>query len=367
MNTYIPGTEKDIRILGRVGGKEEPAFFWTGSGIEFTVDGSELSIEFITDYEIYEQWIRVEIDGFSMIRTALPKGRSTLTIYRNMNPDNVRKIRVVKEVQPMMADKSGLLIVSEIHSDGKLRKLQPKKYKLEFIGDSITSGEGLAGAYGVWEWNSAVFSTKGHYVLTTADNLGADYRIISQSGWGVCSSWDNDPRRTLPRYYEQVCGLLSGRGQLEAGAGEKYGFDAWQPDAVMVNLGTNDASAFQNNAWVDENTGESFKQKLNADGSFEEKSLERFETAVYNFLVLIRKNNPKAHIVWLYGMIGRVMEPYILETLERYKMDYNDENAAYLQLPDLKTEWMGANNHPGVPSHGAAADVITEYLRGILK
>lgn len=27
MNTYIPGTEKDIRILGRVGGKEEPAFF----------------------------------------------------------------------------------------------------------------------------------------------------------------------------------------------------------------------------------------------------------------------------------------------------------------------------------------------------
>ena len=135
----------------------------------------------------------------------------------------------------------------------------------------------------------------------------------------------------------------------------------------MVNLGTNDASAFQNNAWVDENTGESFKQKLNADGSFEEKSLERFETAVYNFLVLIRKNNPKAHIVWLYGMIGRAMEPYILETLERYKMDYNDENAAYLQLPDLKTEWMGANNHPGVPSHGAAADVITEYLREILK
>lgn len=367
MNTYIPGAERDISILGRIAEKKEPAFFWTGSGIEFSTNGSELSIEFITDYDIYEQWVRVEVDGFSMIRTALPKGRSTLTIYRNMNPDNVRKVRVVKEVQPMMADRSGLFLISAVHSDGQLKKLPAKKYRLEFIGDSITSGEGLAGVYGVTEWNSAVFSTLGHYVLTTADSLDADYRIISQSGWGVCSSWDNDPNRVLPKYYEQVCGLLSGRGQLEAGAGEQNDFDAWQPDAVMVNLGTNDASAFQNKAWVDENTGESFKQMLNADGSFEEESLARFETAVYNFLVLIRKNNPKAHIVWLYGMIGRVMEPYIVETINRYKKDYNDENVAYLQLPDLKTEWMGANNHPGVPSHRAAADVITEYLREILK
>ena len=367
MNTYIPGAERDIHVFGRTADREEPVFFWTGSGVEFTVDGSELAVEFITDYEIYEQWIRVEIDGFSMIRTALPKGRSTLNIYRNMNPENVRRVRIVKEVQPMMADKAGILIISAIHSDGKLKRLEPKKYKLEFIGDSITSGEGLAGAYGVWEWNSAVFSTLGHYALATANNLDADYRIISQSGWGVCSSWDNDPNRVLPKYYEQVCGLLGGRGQLEAGAGEKNDFDAWQPDAIMVNLGTNDASAFQNKAWVDEITGESFKQELNPDGSFEEKSLARFETAVYDFLVLIRKNNPKSHIVWLYGMIGRVMEPYIVETLNRYKKDYNDENVAYLQLPDLKTEWMGANNHPGVPSHRAAADVLTDYLKGILK
>ena len=367
MNTYIPGTEKDIRILGRVGGREEPAFFWTGSGIEYTVDGSELSVEFITDYEIYEQWIRVEMDGFPMIRTALAKGRSVLNIYRNMNPENVRKVRIVKEVQPMMADRAGILFISAVHSDGRLMPIEPKKYKLEFIGDSITSGEGLAGAYGVTEWNSAVFSTLGHYAVTTADRLDADYRIISQSGWGVCSSWDNDPRRVLPAYYEQVCGLLEGKEQLEAGSGEKNGFEAWQPDAVMVNLGTNDASAFRNKEWVDEKTGMSFKQKTNADGSYEEESLNRFKTAVYNFLVLIRKNNPKAHIVWLYGMIGREMEPYILDTLNRYKSDYGDDNAEYLLLPDLKTEWMGANNHPGALSHGAAADVLTEYLRGKLK
>ena len=73
MNTYIPGVDSDIHILGRTASRQEPAFFWTGSGIEFMVDGSGLSIDFITDYEIYEQWIRVEVDGFTMIRTSLPK------------------------------------------------------------------------------------------------------------------------------------------------------------------------------------------------------------------------------------------------------------------------------------------------------
>lgn len=366
MGTFIPGVDSNIHVFGRVANLQKPVLFWTGSGVEFLIDGSELSIDFITDYEIYEQWIRVEVDGFNMIRTSLSKGRSTLNIYRNMNTDSKRKIRIVKEVQPMMADRQGFLIVDAIHSDGQLMPLEEKRYKLEFIGDSITSGEGLAGAKGITEWNSAIFSTLGHYAGTTADRLDADYRIISQSGWGVCSSWDNDPRRVLPKYYEQVCGLLSGKTQLESGAGDKNGFTSWQPDAVLVNLGTNDAFAFQSKAWVDESTGETFEQKLNPDGSYEAESLARFEDAVYNFLVMLRRDNPHAHIVWLYGMIGRTMEAYILDALNRYRVEHCDDKVSYLQLPDLKTEWMGANSHPGVMSHQAAADVLTDYLREIL-
>lgn len=366
MNTYIPGMDKNIHIFGRTADRKEPAFFWTGSGIEFMVDGSELYVEFVTDYDIYEQWVRVEINGFSMLRTPLAKGRSTLCIYRNMKPENRRRVRILKEVQPMMADRSGMLFMDSVHTDGRLMPLEEKKYRLEFIGDSITSGEGLAGAYGVMEWNSAVFSTNGHYVPTVADSLNADFRIISQSGWGVCSSWDNDPKRVLPRYYEQVCGLLCGRAQLEAGAQERNSFDKWQPDAVLVNLGTNDAFAFQNKPWVDGQTGEVFAQRLNEDGSFEAESLERFGNAVYNFLVLLRRDNPKAHIVWLYGMIGRIMEPFILKAIERYRKAYNDERVSYLQLPDLKEEWMGINNHPGKPAHQAAAEVITKFLKNIL-
>lgn len=367
MNTYIPGVEGNIHILGRTADRPKKAFFWTGSGIEFAVNGSELYIDFTTDYDIYEQWVRIEVDGFSMIRTALPKGRSSLCIYRNMNPENVRRVRVYKEVQPMQSDKAGVLYIDEVRTDGELRSLPQKQYKLEFIGDSITSGEGLAGACGVTEWNSCIFSTQGHYAVRTAENLNADLRIISQSGWGVCCSWDNVPDRVLPRYYEQVCGLLEGSGQIEAGAGDKNNFAAWQPDAVLVNLATNDGFAFFNKPWVDERTGIEYAQRLNEDGTYERESLDRLMKSIYDFLVILRRNNPDAHILWIYGMLGRGMEPYIIEAVNRYKKDMNDEKVSYLQLPDLKEEWKGANNHPGVLAHKAAADTITAYLKEILQ
>ena len=134
----------------------------------------------------------------------------------------------------------------------------------------------------------------------------------------------------------------------------------------MVNLGTNDASAFRMDAWVDEKTGRIYKQEKNPDGSCEQDSVDRFENAVYQFIALLRKNNPNACIIWMYGMLGREIENYIVETVDRYKKDNMDDKVSYLRLPDLESGWAGANNHPGAPSHHAAAQTIIEYLRGLL-
>ena len=60
------------------------------------------------------------------------------------------------------------------------------------------------------------------------------------------------------------------------GAFEENNFDSWQPDVIVVNLGTNDAGAFNSPEWKDEVTGETHKQKLNEDGTFNEEDLECF-------------------------------------------------------------------------------------------
>ena len=127
----------------------------------------------------------------------------------------------------------------------------------------------------------------------TAESLNAEYRIISQSGWGVFTSWDNNIHANIPEYYEKVCGLVTGEKNEVLGAFNENDFDSWQPDVVVVNLGTNDGGAFNSPEWKDEVTGETRKQRINEDGTFNEKDLEDFEAAALHFIIKLRKYNKK--------------------------------------------------------------------------
>lgn len=363
MNRYIPCDEKYIKVNGRTLIANPLPVFWTGAGIEFKINGSELSVDFTTDYDVYEQWIRVEIDGYSAIRTSLPKGKSNLRIYANMNPENVRHVKIIREVQAMSGDASNLLLIDGVNSDGQLFPLEDKKYRFEFVGDSITSGEGLCGPQSMCEWNSFVFSTVNHYTMGVCKKLNADLRIVSQSGWGTYCGWNNDMKAAIPPAYEYVCGLQQGAKQVALGSLNKNDFDGYKADVVFINLGTNDLSAFNNPEWTDPDTGIKYKQIKNADGSFEDKSVKNFTDAAVSFLKCIRKNNPTSRILWMYGMIGCDFEPVILQAIEEYKTSSADERVDYLRLPDTTEDGFGANWHPGVKSHQAAGDTIVDFLK----
>lgn len=362
MHTYIPIKEKNIHINGRTVMADPLPLFWTGSGVEFDVDGSELYFDFTTDYELYEQWIRIEIDGFSMIRMPLPKGESHICAFRNMPPETVKHVQLIKEVQAMSADPKAKLLLNAIWADGGLQPLQGKKMNIEFIGDSITSGEGLAGPQSMQLWASIIFSTANHYALEVGKQLDADVRILSQSGWGACCSWDNNPDQTLPPFYEQVCGLLSGKTNESLGALRPQDFSAWQPDVVIVNLGTNDASAFENPV-SEELSTDGRHMKKNPDGSFEEESVRVFKQCVFDFLTKLRKNNPNAQIFWALGILGEVMRPHIEAAIEQYRTVSGDNRVEYLPLPNMRDEWAGSNNHPGAAAHQAAARVIIDRIQ----
>jgi len=202
-----------------------------------------------------------------------------------------------------------------------------------------------------------------NYTKITADALNAEYRVISQSGWGVLTSWDNNPHYNIPQYYEKVCGFVTGEKNEALGAFKENDFDSWQPDVVVVNLGTNDGGAFNSPEWKEKITGETHKQRLNQDGSFNEEDVKSFQDAAENFLIKLRKYNKKANIIWVYGMLGIPMMPAIYGAVDNYTRKTGDKNLSIMQLPKTTDETVGSRNHPGTLSHERAAKVLTEYIK----
>ena len=71
-----------VRVLGRTTGTDVVNLFWTGSGIEFIYTGSEIQVAVNADYDAYEPWLAVELNGVQIGRVPLNKGKNE-EIYKN--------------------------------------------------------------------------------------------------------------------------------------------------------------------------------------------------------------------------------------------------------------------------------------------
>lgn len=347
-----------VRVLGRTTGTDVINLFWTGSGIEFIYTGSELWLEINADYDTMEPWLSVELNGAQISRFPVNKGKSKMSLFRGMTAGKPKHVRILKEVQAMHQDPVHLLqILGLQYADGEFLPLPEPKYRLEFIGDSITSGEGTIGAACEEDWSSAFFSAMSTYPRMVADGLSAEYRVVSQSGWGIATSWDGIIQNRIPPFYTQVCGLLTGERNASLGALDDYDFTAWQTDAVIINLGTNDATAIQSAAELGQEWA----------GTRDLKEVkEILTTAIRDFLKVVRACNPIAQIIWGYGMLGDSFLSAIREAVESYAKETADSRIHFLQLPDTTPDTVGSRLHPGVKAHRIAAKEIETYLQKLL-
>lgn len=365
---YLPGELKELRVLGRTAKEKNPlVLFWTGSGIELNYEGTELWCELEADYSCYEQWISVFVNGAFLARQMLQKGKQRICLFRNMQMRKVNHVKLVKEVQAMPGDEEAYFAVHTLYGDGEFRELPEPGCRIEFIGDSITSGEGSYGSVEEQDWIAMWFSATQAYPYLVAKELQADYRVFSQSGYGVYCAYDNNLDHAMPLYYGQVCGVVSGTRNEAAGAKETYDFASWQPDYVVINLGTNDGGAFHNPEWQDEATGRKNKMYYDETGLPAKECLEKVKDAVTKFLLTVRKNNPNAWILWAYGMMGTVVEPAIREGIEVFRNITGDVRVDYIGLEEIKGEHIGARSHPGKKGHEAAAATICAKIRELRK
>jgi lysophospholipase L1-like esterase len=299
------------------------------------------------------------------MRMPIIKGHREVLIIRGADPTLLKHIRILKDCQSMPDDNKHCLIVHGIRFEGSFEKVEKSVYKIEFVGDSITSGEGITGAHKEQDWIPMNFCASMAYERIASDILNAEFRVFSQSGWGVVSGWDNNPKAVISENYTKVCGSLKGELNKSLGAQEDYDFGSWKADAVVINLGTNDKGAFDSPEFTDPLTGEKFKERRDENGARNPDDLERFTKKSEEFLSLVRKKNSTAKIVWAYGMLGHEMNEQLKTAVENRKKA-GDADVYFFSFPDTSKELLGSRDHPGPAANKNCGKLLAEFLKTLL-
>ncbi|MBE3045418.1 hypothetical protein IMZ48_23285 [Candidatus Bathyarchaeota archaeon] len=223
----VAAAQSEVRYLGRVN-PETKELSWPGTGVSFAFTGTSATIgiasvsgtssaELVIDGG--DPIVIPSINGTEISTpSGLEEGDHTLVLHKRSDPG------------------FGSIFLGEITTDGTLVAETPRERQIEFIGDSITVGYGLDGVNPCVN-TAALENNPKTYAALAAEALGADYSIVAHGGRGLTRNYAdpyNDGVPILPELYTRY------------GANDEsdsYTFpEAWTPDVVVINLGTNDWS-----------------------------------------------------------------------------------------------------------------------------
>ena len=346
MNVFpVTADNPRLRILGRLDRARSPlSLDWTGSGVELRFRGADLWAELEAPALSPVMWMIVLADDRPVARFPVEPGVRFYPLVLGMEPANSRTVTLLKETQCMPDSPEATVLLHSLRMNGELEDLPPRDLKIEFIGDSLTSGEGSLAPKGNDEWITLWFSAAANYSFVACRELNAERRVLSQSGWGVCWDWEHNPDHTLTAFYERNC-VLQGPAAARRGCDLPNDFSAWQPDIVCIRLLTNDCG------------GMNMKASLDRDR----------DTVVLGALGLLKKVracNPAAKIVWIVPASD--CHPELAEEAVSAARREGMDRLFTFALPDYGPDDMGARFHPNAAWNEKAGLLLAGFLKTIL-
>lgn len=306
----------------------------SASGIEFNIAAEgDVSLNLyvqkkkeLCDYT----YLTVYIDGVRQEeRFAVKEGYSKIVIA-SFDMLSEHNIRVVNQTESNYT----LTEIESISFTGEL--LEPpleKDLYIEFIGDSLTCGMGNIGTNSSPNPQTSIWedATLG-YAYMVAEELDADYSIVSQSGIGIAGSWF-DP---LFDYYTKA--------SYSRDKETEFDFSARTPDVIVINLGTND-------------------YYLNKDKDPNMCKPAEVQQKTEEFIKLVRESyGAEVPIIWAHGLVGTFLYDNI-----KGAIDTLGGEAAGIYMCELPKNTGGAQWHPDVNGHKAAGEALLPAIEKIIE
>lgn len=285
----------------------------------------------------------VMVDGDVVTDRRMQEERETVTVFDSGKPWGAEiRFRKLSECT------QSLLAIREIRTDGKIVPLAERGMKVEFIGDSITCGYGVEAKDETEDFTTATENAAKSFAGFVSDWMGLDSMLTCFSGHGIISGYTDDPEKRnveelVPPYYASAGRngyiLPSGRTVTEI----SWDFSAWQPEKILVNLGTNDLS------WCTDR------------GPRKELFREQYK----EFLKTVRDKNPGAMILCVLGIMGTGLNEYMVRAVNEYRAETGDIriHSMTLQEQDALRDGYGANYHPTEKTQRRLAEKIQAFLQ----
>ena len=324
-STGEPPAEPAVHWVGRHDASDpgHVRMGWSGVGAVLRFAGTGASVRL----DDHGRYFTVLVDGALQPTLATSPGEQSYVLASGL-PDGEHTLELYRRTEGSF----GATTVLGFDLEGELLAPPPVQRRIEIIGDSITAGYGNEGVAPC----SFSAETENHYLTygaLAARTLGAELSTIAWSGKGVVYNYADDVFEPLPQVYDRLL------------AAEPTAWDfSWQPDVVVINLGTNDFS-----------TGNDPPEGV-------------FVPAYVELLAHLRAVYPDAFILAvapsLFGAEVALVAGYLQSAVDQRHLAGDAE----VGFADINVQWIGSgcDGHPSLATHAGMAMRLTSELQAQL-
>lgn len=317
-----------IQYTGRIDYSDplKPRIWAPGVYIQAKFKGSQCEV-LINDEVASENnhnYVEVIVDGKNPYRIQLTGKTNVIKVPGGLT-DTEHTIMICKDTESNI----GYIDFVGFRCEQLLPLPARPKRKIEYIGDSITSGTGMdlstmpCGKGQWYDQHNAYMS----YGALTSRNLDAQWQLTALAGVGLIHSCCN-MNVVMPQIFDKV---------FLRGDTINWDFKQYQPDVITICLGQNDGI----------------------------KDSTLYCDAYVKFIKTIRQNYPKADIICLTSPMA---DKALTAVLQRYLkgitdyMNINGDKKVYKYFFSRQYH-NGCGGHPDMGDHQLIADELTAYIK----